>query len=125
MAADTTVSVSVAVGASAVLADISGLLQAYPLFSFCGMGMIGGLAGWALAMDRGEFDSAGARFVGCFLFRRIMLGLCIGVAAAVWWADTKESQGFWTFVAGLVAIDPVRGTQAVWNKVLGLLPRKT
>ena len=123
MAADTTVSVSVAVGASALLADISGLLQAYPLVSFCGMGMIGGVAGWALAMDRGELDAAAARGIFCFLSRRLMLGACIGISAAVWWADGRESQGLWMMLTGLLSVDPVRGIRALWTRFLERIPK--
>jgi len=116
--ADSLVTGSVAVAAAAVLADISGLLAAYPAISFMGMGAVGGLAGWGLAIDRGELDTAHFRIVLCMLGRRLLLGMCIGVAAAVWWADSKASQGMWMMTTGLLSIDPVRGIRAVWTRVL-------
>jgi hypothetical protein len=89
------------------------------------MGCIGGIAGWALAMDRGELDKSNARQIACFLFRRLMLGACIGVAASVWWSDTEMNQGLWMLVTGLLSIDPVRGTRVAWDRILAMIPKAT
>lgn len=111
------------VGVSAFLADISGLLAAFPAVSFVAMGMVGGLAGWALAMDRGELDVMPWRQMLCMLWRRLILGGCIGIAAGVWWADSPNAIGAWLMVTGLLSIDPVRGTQAVWERAMAMIPR--
>jgi hypothetical protein len=123
--ADSVTTVSVTIGTAAVLADVSGLLHSYPLVSFAGMGCIGGIAGWALAMDRGELDKSNARQILCFLCRRLMLGACIGVAASVWWSDTAVNQGLWMLITGLLSIDPVRGTRVAWDRILAMIPKAT
>lgn len=119
--ADSAVTGSIAVATLAVLADISGVFHTYPVLSFVGMGMVGGLGGWALALDRGDLDHVPYRIILCMLGRRLILGACIGIAAATWWADDKTSQGLWVFLTGLLSIDPVRGVKAVWNRVFAKL----
>lgn len=121
--ADSITPVSVTVGTAALLADVSGLLGTYPLVSFVGMGGIGGVAGWALAMDRGELDAASWRAILCLLSRRLLLGGCIGVATFVWWSDAPQNQGLWTMAVGLAAIDPVRAVKVVWDRFLEMLPK--
>lgn len=123
MADSSVITGSAAVAAAAILTDVSGLLTAYPAVSFIGMGLTGGLAGWALAIDRGQLDHQGARFILCMLARRLMLGMCIGIAAVVWWSDVRSSQGLWMMLTGLISIDPVRGVKAVWERVLVMLPK--
>lgn len=122
--ADSVTTVSVTVGTAAVLAEFSGLLHSYPLVSFVGMGVVGGLAGWGMALDRGDLDQSTGRQILCFLFRRVLLGGCIGIGASVLWSDTPTQQGLWVFVTGLISVDPVRGVRAIWDRVLSRLPTK-
>lgn len=92
------------------LSDFSILFAAFPIFPFALIGMIGGLAGFGLAMERGgALDHSSAREIFCFLARRMLIGACIGVAVGLWWSDGKDNtnRGLWMLLTGLASTAPV------------------
>lgn len=95
-------------GLLATLAETHRLFDASPMLGFMCMGLLGAFAGWALAIESGKFDEAAVRKQGTSLLRRVGIGVAIGVAVGVWWADQPgASRGMWMLVAGVIAAAPV------------------
>lgn len=69
----------------AILAAARDLLVAYPIVGFVALGILGGIAGWAFAVEQGLLDESTARDHACFATRRAILGGCLGVAVWMMW----------------------------------------
>ena len=95
-------------GIIATLTETHRLFDANPMLGFIAMGLLGAFAGWALAIESGKFDEIDGRKQIHSLIRRAGIGVAIGVATGVWWADSPgASRGMWMLVAGVVAAAPV------------------
>lgn len=95
-------------GIIATLTETHRLFDQSPLLGFIAMGLLGAFAGWALAIESGKLDEVSGRAQATSLLRRIGIGIAIGVATGVWWADQPgASRGMWMLVAGVVAAAPV------------------
>lgn len=95
-------------GIIATLTETHRLFDQSPTLGFIAMGLLGAFAGWALAIESGKFDEIPTRRQMMSLLRRTGIGIAIGVAVGVWWADQPgASRGMWMLVAGIVAAAPV------------------
>lgn len=95
-------------GIIALLADTHALFDKAPMLGFICMGLLGGFAGWALMLDLGKLDGKSPGVIAVALLRRIILGLCIGIAAGISWGYFEgEARGIWMLGAGVAATAPV------------------
>lgn len=102
-------SVSIVTGATLLLAALRDLLIAWPVIGFVCMGVIGGVAGYAFAVEHGALDEADLRGHLGFLFRRVALGWCLAVAVwMVWEAYSPATPLLGMLAAGVAGAFPVQ-----------------
>ena len=93
-----------------------------PMLGFVCIGGLGGIAGWALAVETGRLDDHPLRGLACVLARRIVLGAIIGVCGGALWLDAgTASRGPWMFCVGVAATAPVEISRVAMQALTRLI----
>ena len=109
-------------GFVATLTESGVLFDRVPMAGFVAIGAIGGVSGWALAVEMGKLDSHPLRGHVCVLARRIVLGMAIGVAVGALWLDAgTSSRGLWMLGTGIAAAAPVEIAKAAIDSMVRLI----
>lgn len=108
-----------------LLGGLRDLVAAYPLIGFVSMGVIGGLAGWAFAVEHGTLDQATLRGHLAFILRRVLLGGCLGVALWLAWESyTLGPHLVGMLAAGAIGAFPMRAYEYVGRATTVFIRKK-
>lgn len=107
------------------LADIQAVYLSSPLLGFLTCGVLGGLAGWAFALEQGKLDRIKWRPHVCFVARRLMMGITFAVMAWLIWPverDHMPTGGMLT--TGLLAAFPLEVVAALKDTAIDFLKKR-
>ena len=108
-----------------VLADLQAVYLSSPLLGFLTCGVLGGLAGWAFALEQGKLDRVKWRPHVCFVARRLLLGVTFAVMAwLVWPVDKGAMPTGGMLTTGLLAAFPLEVVAALKDTALEFLRKR-
>jgi len=112
-------------GLIGALAEIQMLYLSNPLLGFLTCGVLGGLSGWAFALEMGKLDRVEFRRHVCFVARRLMLGVTFAVMAwIVWPVDTGKLPSGGMLTTGLMAAFPIEVVAALKDTAMEFLRKR-
>lgn len=108
-----------------VLDDVQALYLSSPLLGFLTCGLLGGLAGWAFALEQGKLDRVKWRPHVCFVARRLLLGVTFAVMAwLVWPVDKGAMPTGGMLTTGLLAAFPLEVVAALKDTAIDFLKKR-